>query len=57
MTTKIMGNRDDALVGPRLLVATTKWNLLHPTQGDWFEFFTYFQSLSLSMRHEKNYGD
>jgi hypothetical protein len=25
---------DDALVGPILLVATTIWNLLHPTQED-----------------------
>jgi hypothetical protein len=25
---------DDALSGPRLLVATTIWKLLHPTQGD-----------------------
>jgi hypothetical protein len=27
---------DNALVGPRLLVAATIWNLLHPTQEDYF---------------------
>jgi hypothetical protein len=32
--------RDDANVGPRLLVSSNKWSLLHPTQGDWFEFGT-----------------
>jgi hypothetical protein len=27
-------DKDDTLSGPRLLVAATIWNLLHPTQGD-----------------------
>jgi hypothetical protein len=25
---------DDALAGPRIFVNATRWNLLHPTQGD-----------------------
>ena len=27
-------DQDDTLARPRLLVAATIWNLLHPTQGD-----------------------
>jgi hypothetical protein len=47
---------DDAHAIPRLLVATTIWILLHPTQEDWFEFGTYFQSPSLRRIHEKQDG-
>jgi hypothetical protein len=27
---------DDAHTGPILFVATTRWNLIHPTLVDWF---------------------
>jgi hypothetical protein len=46
-------DEDDTRVGLRWLVATTKWNILHPTLGNWSGCGTWCQSFSSGMRHEK----
>ena len=44
---------DNALACPIQLVVATKWNLIHSNMVDWYGCGTWCQSISSSMRHEK----